>query len=594
MFFGCCQTDETARVLRILREHQIYDRELWKIFADQFGRPSDDADSGWRGEYWGKAMRGAVMLCEITDDAKLYGILAESVRYLLTKQEPDGRISTYGRAKEFCGWDMWCRKYVAVGLEYFLRICRDHNLKERILTALCRHLDYIIERIGRESGKIPITQTSHIWGGMNSSSILKSFVVLYEFTKEKKYLDFAEYILDEGGASGFNIFKAAEEGKIKPYAYPYKKAYEMISCFEGLLEYYKATGDERALDVCRRFADDVSDTEITVVGGCGCYDELFNHAALMQTVPVSINMQETCVTVSMMLYLKELSDITGTTKYQDIIERMYRNLYLGALNTSDWDDVNALPFDSYSPLIRQKRSVAVGGCKDILQNRIYGCCAAIGAAGLGVFLSSAVKTCGNTVTINQYINGSIRIADQSLDATLVFATKYPRDGRITITVSLNAPCRLKLRFRVPDGCLLKKTDINGKTVECRKTQGWAELSRIWHEQDTVVLIFDMPYRIIQAQDPVNGGLYCSVSRGPVVLAADSRLCDLSLPLEGNPEQFMVRDSAQDNGSDIAAILTDENGNRRVLIDYASSGKPWREDIYVSCWLAVAKDKEASC
>ena len=44
-----------------------------------------------------------------------------------------------------------------------------------------------------------------------------------------------------------------------------------------------------------------------------------------------------------------------------------------------------LPFDSYSPLVRNCRGRGVGGLKYFDDGTFYGCCAAIGAAGIGLW-----------------------------------------------------------------------------------------------------------------------------------------------------------------------------------------------------------------
>ena len=78
-------------------------------------------------------------------------------------------------------------------------------------------------------------------------------VLLYRIVHEKKYLDFAAYIVDCGGAREFNIFEAAYQNELYPYEYPVVKAYELMSCFEGLCEFYRATGDARDLETVRLF-----------------------------------------------------------------------------------------------------------------------------------------------------------------------------------------------------------------------------------------------------------------------------------------------------------------------------------------------------
>ena len=86
----------------------------------------------------------------------------------------------------------------------FHEICREKELAAEVLEAAGRHLDYIIGHIGEGEGKKKITRTSNIWRGINSSSILEPVVRLYRLKPEKRYLDFADYIVENGGAEGFD------------------------------------------------------------------------------------------------------------------------------------------------------------------------------------------------------------------------------------------------------------------------------------------------------------------------------------------------------------------------------------------------------
>lgn len=206
------------RAIRFVQERQLKDPAVWKRLAEPFrSGNADDANLAWRGEYWGKLMRGASLTYYYTQDPDLYEILEDSVRDLLSVQDGEGRFSTYSISREFQGWDIWCRKYVMLGMQYFLDICREEALRGEILEALKRHADYIVARIGPPSaGKRSITQTSKAWGGMNSSSILEPFVRLYTLTGAQRYLDFARYIIENGGVEGFDLFRAAEEDRPFP------------------------------------------------------------------------------------------------------------------------------------------------------------------------------------------------------------------------------------------------------------------------------------------------------------------------------------------------------------------------------------------
>ena len=106
--------------MRFVSDFDINRPELWKRFVRQFRGTPDDHDYGWRCEYWGKMMRGSCFVYQYTKDETLHQILTDTVKDMLTCIDADGRISTYSVEKEFTGWDLWGRKYVLLGMQYYL------------------------------------------------------------------------------------------------------------------------------------------------------------------------------------------------------------------------------------------------------------------------------------------------------------------------------------------------------------------------------------------------------------------------------------------------------------------------------------------
>ena len=92
----------------------------------------------------------------------------------MSAREECGRISSYGVSHEFQNWDIWCRKYVLLGMQYYLEICRDEIFSKKVVQNMQSQIDYIISKIGPiEEGKKPITKASGCWRGLNSSSLLE-------------------------------------------------------------------------------------------------------------------------------------------------------------------------------------------------------------------------------------------------------------------------------------------------------------------------------------------------------------------------------------------------------------------------------------
>ena len=316
-----CYHGVIDEAFRYIEDFQLLDPALWARFVRQF-RDHTDTDGGWRGEYWGKMMRGAAFVYAYTKNETLYHILTDTVNDMILAADDDGRISSYTREGEFDAWDLWSRKYVLLGMQYFLEICRDREMHERTVRAMCRQTDYLLEHIGpAEQGKKPITSATRHWRGLNSASLLEPIVRLYSLTGEQRYFDFASYIVSTGATDIVNIFELAYENDLSPYQYPVTKAYEMTSCFEGLLEYYRLTKNERYKTAIIHFADRILAEDFTVIGCAGCTHELFDRSTVRQANKTNMGtMQETCVTVTLMKFFYQLHLLTGDSRYADAFE----------------------------------------------------------------------------------------------------------------------------------------------------------------------------------------------------------------------------------------------------------------------------------
>ena len=106
----------------------------------------------------------------------------------------------------------------------------------------------------------------------------------------------------------------------------------MMSCFEGLLEYYYVTGIEKYKEAVINFANAVMETEISVIGCCGVTHELFDFTRARQTVRYEGESQETCVTVTWMKLCARLLALTGDSRFADCMEQSFYNAYLSTLN----------------------------------------------------------------------------------------------------------------------------------------------------------------------------------------------------------------------------------------------------------------------
>ena len=573
---------------RFIERTQLCDVSLWQKFVKVFIDRSDVADDGWRCEYWGKMMRGACMTYAYTKNERLYDILTQAVEGLLSTQDDYGRISGYDVAHEFRGWDVWGRKYVLAGLEYFYDICCDGKLKERIIKAMRRHADYMIEKIGEGESQIKITDTSEWWGGVNSCSVLEPFIQLYKLTSEEKYKAFAEYIISTGGCRDGNLIECVKAGKM-PYEFPEVKAYETMSFFEGVLAYYEISGEREYLETVEKFVEAVNDSDITVIGCAGCTHELFDNSRKKQTEFSETIMQETCVTVTWMRLCARLWENTYDAKYMDRIEQSTRNAIYGSINTQNLQGYSfeknaltpALPFDSYSPLYNNVRGRGVGGFKEFPEGGHYGCCACIGAAGTALYPLYAFVMRDNVLYVNFHVEGEAEISmSGGRSVRLKTETKYPANGEITLKIKTEKSARFEIALRIPEWCEKAEVCVGETTFAAH--DGYCRLEKAWRDGDEITLRLSMTLR----ETHKNGKT--AFTYGALALARDEakeegNITEEFVP-EGGDNRLSYTQEKTEKDEQLRILLRCKDNKDVLLTDYASCGKNWTSPRnHVTVW-----------
>ena len=476
-----------------------------------------------------------------------------------------------------------------LGMLYFLPICKSKALERRIIVSLKKQADYIIDHIGAEEGKKSILDTCKLYGAMNSSSILEAFVKLYGVTNEKRYLDFAAYIVGCGFSKNLNLIDECLKGQTPPYMFPDVKAYEMMSCFEGLNEYYKYVKDDKYLKAFENFVDMLVKTDYTIIGCCGCLGELLDHSSVTQTNYSDDIMQETCVTVTFIKLCAKLYLTTGNAKYLDYIEQSSYNAMYGSVNDTEqtmkktegdvWvgDDCyhvdhEAFPFDSYSPLVYNRRGKKVGGFMVMEDGRSYGCCACIGSAGIAIANLAAISIGDGGFSVNLYNPLAFKTVYNGKEIKItVNANVYAKNKAIIKVCGNNE--RFKLKLRIPRWMENPKLCVDGKEIDTIVADAYISLDREW-EKSVIELKYVAPVR----ERVLNGKV--AFTKGPVVLARDIRLDDIQKPLN-----IKAKDGKALRAKLIKNQIFKSNatykihaGDSDILVcDYASAGKNYDSD-----------------
>ncbi len=436
----------------------------------------DRSDPFAAGEFFGKILRSAANICAYTGDKRLKAKIDSMIRKLLLTKDQDGCISTVKREFQPVGSngsDLWERKYVLLGLfEYFENFGPTLDKENDIYDAMIALAEYTAGQIGDEPGKTNISETGWAFCGIESSSILEPVMKLYLVSGNEKLLKFGEYIVNSGCCSRENIFEAAlsckSPFKIGSNGNPKEsiaKAYEMMSCFEGLLDFYRATGYSKHLKAAENLIAKINEEEITLLGSGGGdapYNlgpgkgEQWNRTRYEILNPDMDLAMETCVTVTYMKLLYKAYLVTGNISYIAKAEISLYNALLGALSL-DGSYFEYFPKFNGTRRVFDNFSYKVGDMN-------LSCCTANGPMGFAIVPKLAVvkdSSSANTYCINLYTQMSYDDGAFSF----VMKTLYPENGSAEIEVSKAPANGICLKLRIPEFTDSYEVKKNGKKAD---------------------------------------------------------------------------------------------------------------------------------
>ena len=538
------------------------------------------------GEMWGKAVRSGAMFYRYNGDARLKATLARTVADLLTTRRENGSISCspVEEQPDSAGGDLWERKYVLLGLdEYYRQVEAD----PAVLAAMVAQADAIIAQIGPPP-KNAITELGWSPNKLESSTLLEPFMRLYGHTGEQRFLEFARYIVEAGGAQGYNLVQqAADNCDPALMGGPYPKAYEMLSLFEGLADYYRVTGDARVQQAVLNLYRNVSAQELTIIGNGGCTveGEGWGYTAREQTNPAIERMMETCTGITWLKYCSHLLRLTGQARAMDDIERYAYNGLIGAMKPGG----NGF---SYVNLLNGSKTTNHGwGAWFDEPAGWVTCCNLNGPMGLAYLPYLAVMQAGEGPVINLFNAASAIAATPAGRAvSLEIATTFPFSGLVKVTVTPEAPEGFLLRLRIPAWSARTALRVNGASHPV--TPGaYAEIARDWQPGDVIELELDMRTRLVQS--PPRGedaaGAYQADLHGPIVLARDEQLD----PDYNTPVRFIADAQGYIDATPVTPALPHLRMQFSVpttdgpitMVDYASVDN-WNELTHICTWMPI--------
>lgn len=531
------------------------------------------------GEMVGKAIRTNALMYRYTRDEELRDLTKDVVYSLIGTMKPNGSISCTAVENQPGGTDgdIWERKYVLLALsQYYLDVDQD----PKVLDAMEKEAASVMTQIGPQTG-VSIKDFGWSDNHIESSTILEPIMRLYYITGKQEYLDYAAYIVDCGGGLGKNMFQAVRDGDpLTSVGQPYPKAYEMTSLWEGLVEYYRATGDPVLLETIEKYFRSVKENEITIIGNGGAdvywpkvCGEAWSNTAVEQTNPSVVRMMETCVGVTWIKYCSQYLRLTGDPSAVDSIEKYIYNGLLGAMRP------DGKGF-SYVNLLNGEKVTNYGWGWNF-DGLPVTCCNLNGPTGLAYIPYVAVMQDAEGPVVNLYNAGkAVAKTAKGDEVVLTVDSQFPRGNEVKISVDPSVAGKFSVKLYMPTWSPDTYVEVNGKAVRGVKPGEYLAISRRWKKGDMIRIVFDFRARLIDApkggRNP-EGEFFQAVQWGPIVLARDENID----PDYNKPVQVV----ADENGEVKVRQVTPERPGTRMQFVVPTTGGDIKMVDYssVDCW-----------
>lgn len=450
-----------------------------------------------------KALEGMAYSLINNPDPELEKKADEWIDKFAAAQQPDGYINTFytltGLDKRWTNMDkheMYCAGHmIEAGVAYY-----QATGKRKLLDVCIRMTDHMMSQFG--PGK------RHWVPGHEEIEL--ALVKLYQTTQEQKYLDFAYWLLEERGHGHGTM---GDEGKWNPVYYqdivPVRQLTDIsghaVRCmylYCGMADVAALKNDTGYIAAIDRLWDDVVHRNMYITGGIGSSrdNEGFTEDYDLPNLDAYC---ETCASVGMVLWNQRMNQLTGDSKYIDVLERSLYNGALAGISLGGDRFFYVNPLESKGDHHRQEW---------------YGC--ACCPSQLSRFLPSIgnyiYASSDDALWVNLYIGNTGQIRIGETDILLTQETDYPWDGSVKLTISTSQPLEKEIRLRIPDWCKTYDLSINGKRINVPKEKGYAVI-KDWKSQDVIALDMDMPVEIVAADPHVKENFdKRAIQRGPLV------------------------------------------------------------------------------
>ena len=484
------------------------------------GYPFDDTDVY-------KTIEGASYCLAIRPDKEMEAYIDSVIGIMAAAQEPDGYLFTSRTQNpehphRWAGNARWAKvedlSHEFYNLGHMVDGAVAHYQatgKRNFLDIAIRYADCVCRSIGDGEGKLRLVPGHQI--------AEMALARLYLVTGDKKYLDQARFFLDARGTTDHR--NAYSQSHIRPVDQreAVGHAVRATYMYAGMADVAAITGDSAYIQAIDSIWENIVGKKLYITGGIGArhQGEAFGDN---YELPNATAYNETCAAIGNVYTNYRLFLLHGDAKYFDVLERtLYNGLISGV-------SVDGGSFFYPNPL------ASTGGYS---RKPWFGC--ACCPSNISRFLPSlpgyiyAVE--GRNLYVNLFVSNTADIEVGGRKMSISQSTGYPWTGNVKITVDKGS-ADMAMKVRIPGwvnnrpvpGDLYAYADsqnpsyrvrVNGVETIATPENGYVSLNRKWRKGDVVEIDFDMPVRMVAANEKVAADKgRVAIERGPIVYCAE--------------------------------------------------------------------------
>lgn len=491
-----------------------------------------------------KALEAIAYSLQNIPDVELEKKADEWIAKIASAQEPDGYINTFysltgldKRWQDMEKHEDYCAGHlIEAGVAYY-----QATGKRQLLDVAIRMADHIDTQF---------RQVNKPWVS-GHEEIELALVKLYKATGEDRYLQLADWFLDQRGL-GYGVGGiwdnphwgpkyAQDDVPVKDQKEITGHAVRAMYLYTGAADVAVAKNDPGYMKAMKTVWEDVVYRNMYVTGGIGSSgsNEGFS---VDYDLPNENAYSETCASVGMVFWNQRMNLLEGQSQYIDVLERSLYNAALDGLSLSGDRFFYGNPLASSGQHFR-KEWFGTACCPSNISRLV---------ASVGDYIYAKNE---NGIWVNLFIANQTEFDLSGEKVEVEMKTNFPWEGKVELEINPESAKRFPINLRIPGwiqenpvpGKLYsflkeEKTNftllVNGEKANFQQEKGYAVLDREWKKGDRITYELPLKIRELQSRPEVLANRdRIAIQRGPLVYCvegADNQGKVLQLALSCSP------------------------------------------------------------